>query len=295
MKISGTLSIFVYLVQVCFSTEVAKKTDEEHAKALISWLKKEGGYFNPKLEMRRVDPSDPTSFFGMFAKDSIPEEELLLRIPRTMVLDSREEEPDIDIMTCSTVRNLIDQLKLRDDSKYAPYVNYLLDTQPPGSIPSAWSESGKALFTRVLQGPNGDYPIELPLMSDPFPWVQYWHESCNGSNDPLEEYAALIVIQRSWDDLLIPVFDLMSHRNGVWLNTMHTPVHGDVIDIKVKAKRDIEANEQIYTSYNMCESCGNRVLTYGTPEILREYGTLLMMLLLHSFFTKLNVNSHFFI
>ena len=273
-----------------------KKSDEEHAQALISWLKEEGGYFHPKLEMRRVDPSDPTSFFGMFANDFIPKDELLIRLPQTMVLGDPEEGGP-DVMNCGTVRNLIDQLKLKDDSKYAPYVNYLIDTQPPG-CPSAWSEAGKALFTRVtspsapfkwvndwipptysrdakdfLYRVTGetDHVIDLQQFS-PFPHIDTWHQDCKGSNDPLEEYAALIVIQRSWDDVLLPVFDTMSHGNGHVLNTKHNDVHNKDTDIEVNAKRDIEANEQIYTSYNMCESCGNRVYEYGVDSILREYG-----------------------
>ena len=36
--------------------------------------------------------------------------------------------------------------------------------------------------------------------------------------------------------------------------------------------RDIKAGEQIYNSYNLCESCGGRTKSYGTPEILRDYG-----------------------
>lgn len=188
----------------CFFNEI-KKTDEEHAQSLIEWLEeKEDGYFNPKLEMRRVDPKDPKSFFGMFVKDGIEEGETLLYIPSSMILDSTEEDPDLDAMTCATVRNLIEQIKLKDESRYAPYINYILDTQPPGAIPSAWTENGKKLLTRVLGGKNGEFPVALPLADDPFPWIDHWHKYCKGSDDPIEEYAALIVIQRSWDDILIP-------------------------------------------------------------------------------------------
>ncbi len=276
----------------------SKKSDEEHAEALISWLEREGGYFHPNLQMRRVNPSDPTSFFGMFVNDFIPEGELILRVPRSMILDSTEEEPDVDTMTCATVRNLINQLKLKDDSKYAPYVNYLMDTQPPGCI-SAWSKAGKDLFTQITT-PSDPFPwvdkVSPPQWSEagknllssvtgtpkkivdhlppymPFKWTEIWHDECEGSDDPLEEYAALIVIQRSWDDKLIPVFDTMSHGNGHWLNTVHSDVHDTDIDASVYASRDIRANEQIHTSYNRCDSCGNREYEYGTDMILREYG-----------------------
>lgn len=275
-----------------------KKSNEEHAEALISWLKKEGGYFHPNLEMRRVDPSDPTSFFGLFVNEAIPEGDLIMRVPRNMVLDSNQEDPETEVMTCGTVRNLIDQLKLKDESKYAPYVNYLLDTQPPGCI-SAWSQAGKDLFTRITD-PSDPFSwvdklklkpqwsvaakkflsdvtgkprriIDLPPQNQ-FEWINEWHDSCNGSSDPLEEYAALIAIQRSWDDKLVPVFDTMSHGNGHWLNTVHNDVHDTDVDVEVKASRDIKVNEQIYTSYNRCESCGNRNFEYGTDDILREYG-----------------------
>jgi len=48
--------------------------DVKHSASIISWLKTKKGYFNPKLEMRRIDPSDPTSIFGMFAKEDISED-----------------------------------------------------------------------------------------------------------------------------------------------------------------------------------------------------------------------------
>ena len=94
------------------------------------------------------------------------------------------------------------------------------------------------------------------------------------TSDPMHEFAALLVIQRSWDDLLLPVYDMMSHRNGHWLNTK-TDEDASVYDgtpIDVLAKRDIKAGEQIYVSYNMCEDCTSRERTYGTPQIFRDYG-----------------------
>ena len=261
------LSLHLPACEAFVPANTMNKTVEEHAASLISWLQKEGGYINPKLEMRRFDPSDPSTFFGMYTNDDIDKDEVLFRIPYSMVLKG---DYDGRTMTCATVRVLVQHLKLKDESKYAPWVNYLLDAKPLGPMPSSWSDSGKALFRRVLGG-YGDYPIELPLQDDPFPWVDEWSKGCDGSDDPLEEYAALTVVQRTWDEIMIPVLDMLSHRNGNWLNSYHTDVFsGD--DIYLKAKRDIEAKEQIYTSYNMCDSCGNRYFDYGTAEILRDYG-----------------------
>jgi len=42
--------------------------------------------------------------------------------------------------------------------------------------------------------------------------------------------------------------------------------------IKVRASRDCDEGEEIYTSYNMCNECGNRYETYGTPQIFSDYG-----------------------
>ena len=124
----------------------------------------------------------------------------------------------------------------------------------------------------------------LPPM-DPVGWVEHeWANDCNGGSVGTEEeqYAALLVVQRAWDDILIPVYDMMSHRNGRWLNTASNDggVHrsndpnDDANDdpIIVTALRDITAGEEIYTSYNQCEDCGGRIVSYGTGEILRDYG-----------------------
>mmetsp|Transcript_12685 Transcript_12685/g.23773 ORF Transcript_12685/g.23773 Transcript_12685/m.23773 type:complete len:397 (+) Transcript_12685:366-1556(+) len=267
--------IAISLFFICLSTThafvyAASGADEKHSAALISWLKESGGYFHPHLEMRRRDPSDPTSHFGMFATDPIIKGEVMIRVPKSVILDSGEDDPEItSAMVCGTVRNLAEQLKLKDKSKYAPYVNYLLETQPAGQIPSAWTDQGKKLLERVLEGETDDDVLLPPY--EPVSWLDDWYNECDGSRDPLEEYAALLVIQRSWDDLLIPLFDMMSHRNGEWWNTGSNHLH-EGEPAQVFAKRDIEAGEEIYTTYNHCEDCGARYTTYGTPEILREYG-----------------------
>lgn len=265
--------------------------DEQHSTSLISWLKSQKGYFNPNLEMRRINPSDPTSHFGMFAKERIPSQSLLLRIPPNIVLDSdTKEPPELTPMICPLVRNLILQLELKGESAYAPYIHYLTDTQPPGQLPSAWTFAAQQLLVRMLghvdfnlEAALNHWPIEKDLRLrnhlpplDPIGWVEHeWANDCNSGSigTKEEQYAALLVVQRAWDDILIPVYDMMSHRNGKWLNTASNDggVHTDS-GILVHAKRDIEQGEEIYTSYNMCEDCGGRVVSYGTSEILRDYG-----------------------
>jgi len=267
-----------------------------HGERLIQWLRENGGIVNEKIEIRRADLSDPTSRFGMFTDGDLDEKEILLVIPRDCLItdvphdysivdvdeedeededeededddeeEEEEEDEDYDYYHCATIKNLIEEMKLGDKSHYAPYVNYLL-AEPWGQLPSAWSKEGKALFRKVLQSTEDPLPPLHPSSME----TDYLHH-CKGRKDPFEVNAALMVAQRSWDDTLIPVFDMMSHRNGKWLNTESSSVHDESTDIEVRARRSIKAGEEIYTSYNMCEDCTNRYETYGTPEILRDYG-----------------------
>jgi hypothetical protein len=121
-----------------------KKLD--HGEALIEWLRSKKGFFSPKLEIRRCDPTDESSPLGMFATGAFQAKERLLLIPREMLITAEGTYEE-----CDTVRNLVREMKLKDESKYAPYVNYLLE-QPTGQLPSAWSDEGKELLLRVMGG-----------------------------------------------------------------------------------------------------------------------------------------------
>jgi len=254
-----------------FATVASAATIEEHSAHLLKWLREEGGFFHPDLEMRRLDSTDPASFFGMFAKNDISIDELLITVPTSVIVDSGEVTThDHTDLQCDTIINLTHQLYLGDKSEYAPYVNYLLETQHAGQLPSGWSKAGKKLLQTVLggSGPNQNLPPDYPT-----DWMEDYYDECGGDkDDELGKFAALLVIQRGWDNLLLPVYDMMSHRNGLWLNTKCDESVHDGNPISVEAKRDIKAGEQIYTSYNMCEDCSNRVKSYGTSEILRDYG-----------------------
>jgi len=253
-----------------------------HGEIMIEWIREKGGFVNPNIEIRRADRTDPTSRYGMFTKGSLVHKEKLLEIPReclitSVAIDSNGDDDEIDeeeeeegnpALNCETVRNLIKEMRKGDASTRAPYVNYLL-AEPWSHLPSSWSVEGKKTLGNMLKKYT-----KTPLPPHSFDmWIDhYWREVCEGSTDPFEENAALIVVQRSWDDVLIPVYDMLSHRNGKYLNTEDANVHHLTKPIKVRASRAIEDGEEIYTSYNMCKDCGNRHETYGTPQIFSDYG-----------------------
>lgn len=250
----------------------AEKTQEEHAKAILEWVtSKEGGSFNDKLEMRRFDMSDPKSPVGMFAKGDIAEDDVILSVPREVLITAEDDTKNYGGIWCPTVYNLIREMKLGDDSKSAPYINYLL-SQRPGQLPSAWSVEGQELLLWLLGQTDSDRSNDLPPKYATG-WLEWEWQDCSGSDDPFDENAALLVVQRAWDDLLLPLYDMMSHRNGKWLNTKSESVYENMDQpIVARASRDISAGEQIYMSYNYCADCGARAKNYGTPEILRDYG-----------------------
>jgi hypothetical protein len=239
---------------------------ESFDHGIVEWLNSfEGGYFNPKQEIRRENPDDPNSIVGIFAKEAIEENELLSQIPWDALIsaDGAEEDGDDEdgSLHCGTVRNTAREMKLGEKSKYAPYVSHLL-SQREGQIPSAWSEAGKALLVDILGG-EGDSQTLPP--QDPFSWLdEDWYESCHGDvNDSVAAQAAMLVVSRADDDLMVPVYDMYNHRNGEWYNTKTSTIEEK--HSQVRARRTIEAGEQLYNSYNFCDECDLRSDNYGTP------------------------------
>jgi SET domain len=196
---------------------------------------------------------------------------------------------------CATVRYILDENKKGKDSMLYPYIQYL-NGQPRGQVPAAWSDAGHDLFQEVLglvHGPKAmnyhthrdasSRTVLPPELDDSAFAAQDFYDRCGDMlGDDYDFDAALnyyfLLNQRGWDELMIPVFDLMSHGNGRLLNTHHDSVR-DTTDgvsvaksIKVYASRDIKAGEEITTTYNFCANCENRFMGYGTPELLRDYG-----------------------
>jgi hypothetical protein len=89
-----------------------------------------------------------------------------------------------------------------------------------------------------------------------------YHKLCNGSpEDKVANLAALLVVQRSDDYVMIPGYDLYNHRNGKYHNTDMRWDRDEPHE--TKASRNIKKGEQIYNSYNLCEECEARTHEYG--------------------------------
>jgi len=269
------------------TSDHTEEKDEPLAVKLTSWLNSvEGGFFNVKQKVLPVnaDSDDTAVFRGIFATEFIAKGDLLAQIPWEYIINDEESDDALSekdnengVLKCGTARNLAKEMKqvqtlgkyIKDPnaaSKYGPYIQYLLD-QPSGMIPSDWSVKGRRIFQDVLGGTQQTIP---PIYATS--WKDDdWFNDCNGDpEDELGMKAAMLVVSRADDDLLVPVYDMYNHRNGKYYNSHMKVIRG--VNYQVTARRDIQPGEQIYNSYNMCDECGGRRDGYGTPELFRDYG-----------------------
>uniref|UniRef100_A0A7S4MR63 PABS domain-containing protein n=1 Tax=Odontella aurita TaxID=265563 RepID=A0A7S4MR63_9STRA len=174
---------------------------------------------------------------------------------------------------CDTARNLLKEMKLGDESHYAPYVNYLLDGNR-GQLPSAWSPEGQEIIATIIGNEMAPEDVTDVLFDYR---CGYPHDGEDEEEDEdkeeksLRDYAYQSLIARSWDDIVIPVFDMINHRNGRWKNTDSNSAH-EGKDITVFATRNVEAGEQLHLSYNECADCAGNAHSYVAQHILKDYG-----------------------
>jgi len=233
---------------------------------LVEWLRsKPNGFFSDKISWQRLDPNDPNSIYAMFASEDIPKDESLIVVPQSALFKPKDTN-----FSCDTVKMLLTELEKGEDSEYFPYVDSLFgDESKLGKLPTAWSEEGQELLQIVI----GD-----SLFPESFDHhrVEVFCPNIVEDDEPsqLLHDAYLFMISRSWGDVMIPVYDMINHRNGKWRNVEATSAHvGE--DVTVFAYRDISAGEQLYMSYNECEDddCEKGMAyIYITANILIDYG-----------------------
>jgi nitrogen fixation protein len=259
-----SLGVFISFLSCSRAQETVHDPHLERAQAIFDWVAaSEGAIVSLKQEVRRVVPGDLNTPLIIAAKEKIEGGEILVRVPWDIII--KPDDPDDDgQLPCSTATALAREMKLGKDSKYAPYVMYL-NGESDRQIPSTWSKQAQNLFNRVIG--NNDIPPNRATT-----WItKSWYKRCGGDpEDKIALKAALMVIQRSDDEIMIPAYDAYNHRNGNWTSTDTTIKQGQYHE--TRATRTIQPGEEIYLSYNLCKHCGGRKMDYGTGEILRDYG-----------------------
>lgn len=231
---------------------------------LVEWVSShKDGYFNPKVELRLISGSFEEPVLTMFSKNDIVKDEVITQIPWEMIVKTpeRQRNGSPGATFCSLVETLAKEFKLGSRSQYAPYVLHLLSLRE-GLIPSAWSDEGKYLISQILGGEDQQLPPGsiAQILDDE------WFNACGGDKtDAVTTKAAEIVLQREDRSLMVPLYDLLQHRNGHFTNTKTRVKEG--IYHQTIARRTISAGEQLYKSHDLCEDCNKDAIEqgYGTP------------------------------
>jgi|AntRauTorckE5430_2_1112549.scaffolds.fasta_scaffold02056_3 hypothetical protein len=174
---------------------------------MITWVQSMGGSFSEKVEIKRMDPEDNSSPYGVYAKENIEAKENLMIIPHECYITIHDvENMDVDYgweeayhnNLCNLAHKLMKEMKLGEESQYAPYIAYL-QTQKRGQLPVNWSENGKEVLKQF-------YPEGHKVVS----WIDqnFKQKGCIG-DDPFEEHMVEMTLQRCFDVALIPIWDMV--------------------------------------------------------------------------------------
>lgn len=230
-----------------------------HAESQIAWIRSKGGFFSRKIEFQLLDKNDENSAMGVFALEELHKGETLMVVPKECLIFSKGGSED----PCDTARNIVKHRKLGNASEYAPWINYVFEPKYKHDLPSAWSPAGKHLIETIIGSEMPPFGVTN---------IDFKKVCGEGSGDAeLDQDAWLIVVRRSWDDVMVPILDMVNHRNGKWYNVDSNSAH-EGKDITVFASRDVEQGEQLYLSYNECTDCHDIEWTYVLTDIFRDYG-----------------------
>lgn len=238
----------------------------ELAQSMIKSLqKREGGFFHEdKIEVRRRIPGDASSPMGIYAKDDISSDVILLKFPGNSLIriePSGSYEQDI----CRLKDELVEEMHEGEDSEFKDYIDYLLLETP--TIPAAWSNQGQYLLYQMLSDGSDETENNLP----PREVTLFYGIECFDDETEAENLLYL-TLMRGYDNLMAPIYDIINHSN-----------HPDKINIKntsvrrrqgftVSSTRFIKKGEELFHSYNRCLDCAADADVFGTPEIFRNHG-----------------------
>jgi hypothetical protein len=165
---------------------------------------------------------------------------------------------------CDLTHVLLKELKLEEKSHFAPYVKFLQQREM-GQIPATWTEPAKELLREIVF-PSAD----KHELTD---WIELGFADCIDLENKFEEQALAMAVQRGWDSVLIPIYDMVNHMNDPEkLNTDNNSVYS-AEGLHVWASKTIEAGEELFVSYDNCADCFNdRHQLGGTTGILRDFG-----------------------
>jgi hypothetical protein len=163
--------------------------------ALIKWIGSNGGVFSEKVHFEHLDPNDDASPYGLFANEALEKGETIMVIPHKCLLTTTPPQS-----LCQTARFLAENVRQRQTSFFKDYVNYLFNGKKHRKLPYRWSKEGKKIMDEITGG-----ELYSPIREDSF-------KLACGGGDQIEEDAFEFVISRSWEEVMIPLYDMVNHR-----------------------------------------------------------------------------------
>mmetsp|Transcript_11587 Transcript_11587/g.15269 ORF Transcript_11587/g.15269 Transcript_11587/m.15269 type:complete len:492 (+) Transcript_11587:200-1675(+) len=298
----------------CVRLAVSEEQQQNELHPVIKWLQSSaGGYFNSaKVEFRNG---------GMYAVEDIPKGELVMNIPSAALFmpgkfehDDDEDDnefsdflDDIDNEECAMAYRLAYEYKYGNNSnskqqnqkqQVHPYIDYVFNSFAHEQLPMAWSAAGKELVRSLLVGDD-----LKPQHFGEKSFARLCRETFDNDYDDDDDYedyheefgsvllesALRIVLARGWVGFMVPVFDMVNHRNGIHQNVDVRPEHQrssynlnsslNIYDdnfFEIVATRDIAKGQALANSYNDCGptdvTCYRISHWYNTPHIFDDYG-----------------------
>eukprot|EP00537_Pseudo-nitzschia_pungens_P010078 CAMPEP_0172391918 /NCGR_PEP_ID=MMETSP1061-20121228/8205_1 /TAXON_ID=37318 /ORGANISM="Pseudo-nitzschia pungens, Strain cf. pungens" /LENGTH=1472 /DNA_ID=CAMNT_0013122659 /DNA_START=216 /DNA_END=4634 /DNA_ORIENTATION=+ len=266
-------------------------THRKSVERIFDWIRNApDGFVTPKQGVSRMVEGNIETPLIVVALDNIAKGELLVQTPWSHILKSDDEDRDDELgWYCGTASRLAEEMKLGEDSFYAPYVTYL-NEEPDNQLTHQYTMQGKAMLHQII-GLHHDEVNRSPASDRSDAFAQRlmpegidtslksnWFGTCGADrSDTIATKAASMVVQRADDHILIPAYDAYNHRNN---DPVHHKNYMNARTVTTEemyhqtfALRDIQKGEQIFISYNMCEQCQGRIWgRFGTAEMYREYG-----------------------
>jgi spermidine synthase len=240
-------------------------------------------------------------------------------LPKPGFVDAKFMDDEIKyakkhIQTCLAIEVIVNERDKGADSLFHPYIEFVFGTgNPKGKKPAEWSKMGQFIFWGMLGQQSTVYTPEKQYYNIKHSSIcEKYKETLYGINPSssssqtgtsakhkaaFEKLAYYYFARHSWGTNLIPLFDMIPHRNGKWKNVearlvdvetgTTVPVkpreqryHGFVREsepskstsdnnnsnaatkLVVYAHQNIAAGEPLRVSYNQCEDLGCEYLKY---------------------------------
>lgn len=260
------------------NTDSCEETSDVLVSQLLRWLGDNGAYINEKATVRRAVPDDPSSTYGIFATGAMDAGETLCRIPWHLILKPEGGEAwRASYSDCGTI-DAVRRAMMVGGDEATPYGRYLL-AQPAGYTAGFWSQAAKDLVGEMLRTERTEHLTvsdELPPRGVGSFLEDYLTDECHADlDDPLYLHAAILVKARADYDLMTPFYDMTNHHNGkANLAHRYDPYKDDIVrtGYEIVTTKAVEPDEELFLSYNRCNSCGAYFDWFGTPEMWLHYG-----------------------